>query len=137
MSAPSFQRVTFYFNEHAELFSFLFQLNFTGRFCYISGISLARDIYYRTTEVFGCVFHPTNFTGRFCYISGISLAIDSRQVHCACIASRYIPIVGIRYYNFENGCNMLISVDIFHCDKKTNHPPPRFVLYMLCRLNYG
>ena len=29
--------------------------NFRGRFCYISEISLARDIYYRTTEVFGCV----------------------------------------------------------------------------------
>ena len=76
-----FPKSEFYFNGHAELFSFLFQLNFTRRFCYISGISLARDIYYRTTEVFGCVFHPTNFTVRFCYISGVSLAIDSRQVH--------------------------------------------------------
>ena len=29
------------------------------------------DIYYKTIEVFGCVFHPTNFTRGFCYISGI------------------------------------------------------------------
>ena len=33
-------------------------------------------------------------------------------------------MIGIKYYNFENGCNVLISVDIFHCDNKTNHSPP-------------
>ena len=56
-------------------------INFLTTTLLLSGsfaVKSARDIYYRTTEVFGCVFHPTNFTGRFCYISGISLAIDSR-----------------------------------------------------------
>ena len=55
----------------------LWQLTYSKSTC----IAIARDIYSRTTEVFGCVFHPTNFNGRFCYISEISLTIDSRQVH--------------------------------------------------------
>ena len=76
-----------------------FAIVFTRRSLLI--IAIARDIYFRTAEVFGCIFHPTNLTGRFCYILGISLATADKP--CACIASRKIPIIGIRYYNFENG----------------------------------
>ena len=55
-----------------------FAIVFTRRSFLI--IAIARDIYCRTTEVFGCVFHQTNFTGRFCYISGISLATADKSM---------------------------------------------------------
>ena len=61
-----------------------FAIVFTRRSFLI--IAIARDIYYRTTEVFGCVFHPLILPGDFATFWEFHLREPTSP--CACIASR-------------------------------------------------